>query len=413
MKRKQFLGILIAGLVCLTAGCTKGDKFDYNKRVILVTGAEESPMAAFVVDDTTAAYTITASATAKVTENITVHFAIDTSLVSAYNRANKSSFFPIPPTTVRMIGTSGVIEAGNASSSGITIRIVSLDEFVVGRTYLVPVTITGVEGGDMEVLEPSKTLFLRIYQTIDFHSLNLEPNYNVNSNFIFDDNLKVTMSKGYTYEIKCYINQYHPGTGGTQISRLCQFTSKDESGSSMLRFGEDGNTIDALQWVNPGANLFSNTKFETGRWYLISLVYNLQTVAMYVNGVKDVEMPATDHVSDFQRFEIGMSWASTYRQRQRFLGRIAEGRVWNRPLSVNEIQLGLCNVDPASNGLVAYWRFNEGEGHIFHDATGHGYDMDWSNTWRAPGEGDIEQIDLSTYVNWIKDGKNLCNPLNR
>ncbi|MDR1680221.1 MAG: DUF1735 and LamG domain-containing protein [Prevotellaceae bacterium] len=412
MKKTVFFGMLLAGLVCLIAGCMEGDKFDYNKQVILVTGTEESPMAAFVVDDTTAAYTVTASATAKVTENITVNFAIDTTLVAAYNQANKSSFFPIPLSAIRMEGTSGVIEAGKASSSGVTIRIVSLTEFVEGRTYLIPVTITGVQGGNMEVLEPSRTLFLRIYQTVDFHSLNIE-NYNVNSNFIFDDDKKVTMDKGYTYEIKCYIRAYHPGTGGNGISRLCQFTSKDETGSSMLRFGEDGNTVDALQWVNPGANLFSTMKFETGKWYLISLVYNLQSVAMYVNGVKDSEMPATEHTSSFQRFEIGMSWASTYRQRQRFLGRIAEGRVWNRPLSVNEIQTGICGVDPNSSGLIAYWKFNEGSGHIFHDATGHGYDMDWSNTWRSPGEGDIEQINLSSYVSWIKDGQNLCNPLNR
>jgi hypothetical protein len=177
----------------------------------------------------------------------------------------------------------------------------------------------------------------------------------------------------------------------------------------MLRFGEDGNTYNALQWVNPGSNVFSNTKFETGRWYLISLVYNLQTVALYVNGVKDAELPATAHVSNFQRMELGMSWASTYRVRQRFLGRIAEGRVWNRPLSSNEIQLGICGVDPASNGLVAYWKFNESSGFIFHDATGHGYDMDWSNTWRAPGENDIAQIDLSSGVRWANDDKNKCN----
>ena len=161
--------MLIAGLAGLMAGCMEGDKFDYDKQVILVTGAETSPLAPFVVDDTTAAYIVTASATAKVTEDITVNFAIDTSLVAAYNLANKSSFFPIPLSAVRMDGTSGVIETGKASSSGVTIRITSLDEFIEGRTYLIPVTITGVQGGDLEVLEPSKTLFLRIYQTVDFH----------------------------------------------------------------------------------------------------------------------------------------------------------------------------------------------------------------------------------------------------
>ena len=49
--------------------------------------------------------------------------------------------------------------------------------------------------------------------------------------------------------------------------------------------------------------------------------------------------------------------------------------------------MNLCGVDSQSEGLVAYWKMNEGEGHIFKDATGHGYDMDWTNTAREINEG--------------------------
>ncbi len=67
---------------------------------------------------------------------------------------------------------------------------------------------------------------------------------------------------------------------------------------------------------------------------------------------------------DFQRFELGMSWTG-YRGSQYFRGRIAEVRVWNRALSTGELQMNLCGVDSQSEGLVAYWKMNEGEGHIF------------------------------------------------
>jgi hypothetical protein len=104
-----------------------------------------------------------------------------------------------------------------------------------------------------------------------------------------------------------------------------------------------------------------------------------------------------------------MSWTS-YGSSQRFNGRIAEVRLWNRALTTSELQLGLCGVDPESDGLVAYWKMNEGTGYVFNDATGNGYDMDWSSTWRevTEGQGLVEQ-DKSSYVNWLLDESNKCS----
>lgn len=103
-----------------------------------------------------------------------------------------------------------------------------------------------------------------------------------------------------------------------------------------------------------------------------------------------------------------MSWES-YPAKQYFNGRIAEIRVWDRALTASEIQLGLCGVDPQSEGLRAYWKMNEGEGHIFHDATGNGYDMDWSNTVRDnTGSGALNSFDKSGEVRWLDDDKNRC-----
>ena len=59
-------------------------------------------------------------------------------------------------------------------------------------------------------------------------------------------------------------------------------------------------------------------------------------------------------------------------------------------LSPSEIAGGLCGVDPQSDGLVGYWKFNEGEGHIFHDASGNGLDMDWK-FW----------FDFNDFIGWI------------
>ena len=59
--------------------------------------------------------------------------------------------------------------------------------------------------------------------------------------------------------------------------------------------------------------------------------------------------------------------------------------------------------------IQAYWKFNEGTGHVFKDATGHGFDMDWTNTSRAIYEGDmLPTPDAYKYIQWVKDDANKC-----
>ena len=400
---KYFISALCIAAFLITAGCTsEGDKFDYNKKVLLITGTDKDPLTQFVVEDTPASYIVTASATDKVTEDVTVTFAQDNSLVDVYNADNKTNYYAIPENSVQLEGTEGVIKAGRASSTGVTVRIISTEDFKEGRTYVIPVTIKEVKGGNYEVLAASKTIFLKVSRIISFQSLNLD-NTSMYSSYIAPDD-KIIDLPNYTYELKCYISSW----AGSPISRLCNFGPKDESVTNLLRFGENGQAQNSLQWVSPGGSLISLTRFNTGQWYTLSLTFDGSKYTMYVNGIKDAQL-AGNKGTKFQRLELGMSWTG-YGSSQHFAGRIAEVRLWNRALTTSELQIGLCGVDPKSNGLVSYWKMNEGTGFIFKDATNNGYDMDWSNTWRevTDGQGLVKQ-DKSGAVGWLFDDKNKCN----
>lgn len=402
MKTYIFKHALLGAIVgLLVLSCAEGDKFDYNKNVAFITGTETTPVAKFVVEDTPASYVVTASATNKVEQNVNIQFAIDKSLVDAYNKEHSTNYFAIPDGAAVLENTDAVIEAGRAFSTPVTVKMVSTEGFAEGRVYVIPVTMSRVDG--LEVLKPSKTIFLRVARVFSFTSLNIS-NTGLYSNFIFPDDKKQELSN-FTYEIKCYSQEWH------RIARLCSFTSADEQRSSMLRFGENGLDINALQWVSPSSSgsIVSSTRFSTDRWYTISLTNDGSKLTMYVDGIKDAEGDGDGKPVTFQRFELGMSWTS-YPRQQYFKGRIAEVRVWNRALSTAEIQTNLCGVDPQSEGLIAYWKMNEGEGHIFKDATGHGYNMDWSNTAREINEGAglTYNLDYSAAIAWDSDDKNRC-----
>ena len=61
-------------------------------------------------------------------------------------------------------------------------------------------------------------------------------------------------------------------------------------------------------------------------------------------------------------------------------GEISELRVWNIHRTADEIADNMYSVEPHSEGLIAYWKFNEGSGNIIHDYTGFGNNLTGSAT---------------------------------
>ncbi len=399
----HFNTCIMAVLAFLAASCTEGDKFEPGREIVLFTGTDDSPVIKVDGDS----YELTVSATGKATEDITVYLRYDGSAVDRYNEENKTNYRAVPESAISMDSDHMVIPSGSAASAVNTVSITNHDHVEEGYIYVIPLVLDRVEGGDYEILPSSSSILIRPTNEFRFAALDID-NPNMSSNFIFPDEKAIELST-YTYEIKFYAYSLKE-TGTDMICRLCQWSAKDESKSNMLRFGENGYPGHSLQLVSPAGNIVSNTLFDPGRWYMLSLVYDGSTMTMYVDGEPETMRGTGDGTTTFQRYEIGMSWGG-YASRQLFSGRIAEVRIWDRALSVTEMKEGVCNVPSDSEGLVAYWKFNEGEGHIFHDATGNGYDIDWSQSVADPdGNGTLEEYDKSGEVLWTgeDDPINVC-----
>lgn len=231
----------------------------------------------------------------------------------------------------------------------------------------------------LEVLEASRVIYLKVSRVIDFKSIDISST-SFYRTYPFPTAL--TGITKYTFEIKCFINDWHPGSN--QISRLSNWSSTSETLPNLLRFGEAGSLINQLQWVSGQGSMFSKTEFALKTWYTISCTYDGSTYKMYVNGKFDGSFDGVGKVYEFGMLELGMSYDG-YQSAQRFLGRVAEVRFWDRALSATEINEGICGVDAGSAGLVSYWKMNEGSGNIFYDRTGKGRNMTWpvAPVWNA------------------------------
>ena len=137
---------VIAACAFLFAGCVAGDFFDPSPEAIVMTGTDMNPMIKFAVEDDAATYPVTVSATGPVSEDVKISLKIDNSLVEKYNKQYRTSYYALPDNATALDKKEVVIEKGATSSEASLFRIVSRDAFEDGRIYIVPVTITAVNG---------------------------------------------------------------------------------------------------------------------------------------------------------------------------------------------------------------------------------------------------------------------------
>ena len=350
---------IILGGIAFVISCKKAPQY---KDVVLITGAESTNVINFAVDTNYSSIALTASATTLVTQDIDVTFKIDTSLLKAYNAANQTNFYIPPAGSYLLPSSAAVIKAGTAVSNALPLEIVSTSKLVQGRTYMIPVTIV-VTKGNLGVLKSSGTAFIKINQVITTSAVD----------FKNQSTVQVLASKqialnSFTYEFRINMAQFAYFDHISQYGYFQDTLSSSAHTFNLFRFGEISDQINQFQWINSSGKVSSKTLFSTNTWYTISCVFDGNTCSMYINGVLDGSFAAAGQTFNFQQMTIGSS----------IYGAVDEVRLWSRALSVGEIQNGLCAVDPASTGLLGYWKFNEGTGGSITDYSGHGYTLNSS-----------------------------------
>ena len=414
--KKYIIPMLAAVLALGAVSCNRADKFNYGKEIVLITGTDAAPLSKdqILADEVPITYPFSVSATGLVPEDVNVHLMIDSLAVDAYNAANHTNYKSVPRNTVTVDDEYVVIKAGTATSVMTSVTLLDNTFIEEGINYVIPVSVAYLEGGTAEILDASRSLFIKLGKTMESYSLEI-PTTTVYSTYSFGSN-------GYdlnawTLEIKA-----HPynmkSRGSDQLCRLACW-NEDGGGQVLLRFNENGKPWKTLDIVAPSGRYVTGTTgegdnevgaFEPNQWYMISIVWDGSQMSVYVNGEKDTPWQNTISGSQsfkLNRFEIGMSWGG-YGSSQSYTGRMAEMRIWNIARSQSDIASTLCSVDARSEGLLGYWKMNEGEGHIFRDSAGSN-DMDWDRSERQKDESNYTTTpEAGAAIVWVKDEKNIC-----
>ncbi len=157
----------------------------------------------------------------------------------------------------------------------------------------------------------------------------------------------------------------------------------------------------------------------TGAWQHFALVASQSGnfMRIYRNGVLEAVKAEMSPVMVDPADALMIGGAPTYHG---FLnGRVDEFRVWNYARTGAEIAAGIATtIDPASPGLVAYYRFDETDGLVAHDlaAGAHHALLTGGAAFRHPfccvadfnADGSLDPDDLGDYINCYF-GAGVCN----
>ena len=410
---KKYILLLSAAALCLAACTQKADHFDYGQEIALITGTDASPISKdqILADEIPISYNFSVSLTGVAREDVQVHIAYDSLAVVRYNALNKTNYAAVPRNTFVINDEFVTIKKGTATSPMTSVTLRDNSFIQEGVNYVIPLAVAYMDGGKADILDASKNLFIKIGKTMETFSLDI-PGIGVYSTHSLGAGYNLNT---WTLEIKA-----HPynmkSRGNDQLCRFCCW-NEDGGGQVLLRFNENGKPWKTLDIVAPSGRYVTGStgdpatgSFEQNQLYMISIVWDGSNMSVYINGEKDT--PSENSVSGNQgfnlnRFEIGMSWGG-YGSSQSYTGRMAEMRIWNIARSASDIASTQCSVDPKSEGLVGYWKMNEGEGHVFHDAVA-GNDMDWDKSERQKDENNyVTTPEAGASIVWVKDEKNKC-----
>lgn len=296
--------------------------------------------------------------------DVTVTYGADFSKVEEYNTiyGQKAIALPAENFTIDEPTCTFIKGAVKSTAAQVTIKdINNLDRDIV---YCLPLTVVDTQ---VPVLESERTRFIIVRGAA---LINVVANINENYCTLVSPTNATGLNGLSEMTMQCMvkIDEF-----GKLISTIMGI-----EGNFLLRIGDAGVPENQLQLATSNGNVTdASWQFKTGEWIMVAFTFNSANgeSTLWLNGAKKATLYSNyrNNVNwGSNNFYVGKSYAD-----DRYLdGCITEARVWNRILTDAELAntMQYYSVPTDSEGLVAYWKFNEGAGAAIKDYA-NGYDL--------------------------------------
>lgn len=300
--------------------------------------------------------------------DVTAEIGVSSSVLDEYNKKHGTNYKILPENYYSLENNQCIVKAGELSSSMVYIDIKAFDDKLeVAEKYAIPIQLT--KSSDVDILTPSSSLVIlcdRIINTYVLYTNGEEMVYDVKEG----DNLTFGLRQ-WTVEFLILSKSF------AKNKHILSFSNSSDKQTSNLfaRFGEFDHPTDELQFKINHLPFYGPTKYVPNKWYHIAIVNDGSSIRLYQNGLLDlvVDHPEPNAVFDWDKFTL----------RHQNPGALSEFRIWGVARSQNDIVNNMYAVNPKTEGLLTYWKMDEGSGNIIHDYTSNGRDLKMTRgTWK-------------------------------
>lgn len=422
MKRLRIesmvFGVVLSA-ACMLCGCDNGNEHHYENKIFINGKSFTSELRVNTEEGmTTMTRTLSVGMGQLENKDIRVRFTPAPEKLNTYRKAYYDSEAVLLPEENYVLEMSeAVISQGTVTSDAVPVTFTGLDELDLSNyRYVLPLSISTPDG--LPVLSSARTIYFVVKEASLINVVadikenfgwpaggaavpeDIRPNM---KDFDMHDWKNPEPFKdltNFTVEMLVMLNSYKDRSiEGSAIQTL--FGIED---LFLLRVGDaripeswlqmalgfppesGGETADRSTSISNG-----NMRLRLGQWYHIAATFDTGDVRVFINGQPvgstkyplpsiDFSAPRSDEMDSRPRcLWLGYSYDSS-----RWVdGKFAELRFWNRTLTSEELNATnhFYRVSPDSEGLIGYWKLNDGEGSsVAKDYSPYGNDMEFAKT---------------------------------
>ena len=332
---------------------------EYNEldNGVFLGEAQNSSSKNVVVEEEGAMTSVFVNLAAPVQKDVKAYIDIDSTALKVYNKQQGVNYKPLPANYFSVEGKECIIKAGNLSSSMVNILIKPFDDNLeFSEKYAIPLSVKSADGVD--ILKSSSSIVILCDRIINQKVYFTNGGYNMSYAVEEGDELNKNLEK-FTIEFLVYSSSF------SLNKHLLEFKNRYDNKSNLFaRFGEYDHPVDEIQFKINQVPFYGPSKYAKNKWYHVAVVNEGSTVKLYQNGLLDVVI---DHPVPGAKY----NWTDFSIKHQN-PGALSEFRIWNVARSQADIQNNMYAVNPKSEGLISYWKFDDDEGDYFTDYTGNG-----------------------------------------
>lgn len=279
--------------------------------------------------------------------SVEVSYAIaDSNVVEDYNKRKGTNYEIFNAADANLSSNNVIIKEGTIHSEKSILNLSNMNGIKEGKQYLLPIRI---KSSSLPIMDGSDILYFIIKKPVRIMKV-----AKFSSNYVKVPLTPGSKLKSLTYEALIYIDRF--GSNNTIMG--CE-------GKLILRIGDSALPGAANNLIQIAGNkqFHADQKFETGKWYHVAFTYDQPSgkAVIYINGEKAAEStwdtPDFDLTTEAGGFFIGKVAGFMWGERP-FYGKMSEVRLWNTSRTENQIKQSMLDVDPKTDGLVAYYKLN-------------------------------------------------------